>query len=81
MTEPANSYQVGGDHYKRMPVEPWTIIDTWPLEQQVGFYRGNAVKYMMRAGMKGGWVGDLKKAQHYLDKLIGLMEETDNASR
>ena len=37
----ANDYQVGGTHYKDMGVEPWDVIDTWPIEQQVGYHRGN----------------------------------------
>ncbi len=43
----ANEKQVGGVHYKAMGVEPWDVIDTWPLEQRIGFYRGNALKYIM----------------------------------
>jgi hypothetical protein len=22
--------QIGGNHYKRMGVEPWDVVDTWP---------------------------------------------------
>lgn len=65
----ANATQVGGDHYLAMPVQPWAIIDTWPLEQRVGFYRGNALKYLLRAGSKGDAAEDFAKARHYLDKL------------
>ena len=48
----ANDYQVGGTHYKDMGVEPWDVIDTWPIEQQIGYYRGNVLKYTMRMGRK-----------------------------
>ena len=27
----ADDYQIGGNHYKDMPVQPWAVIDTWPL--------------------------------------------------
>jgi hypothetical protein len=39
----ADDYMIGGTHYKAMPIQPWAVIDTWPLEQRVGFYRGNAI--------------------------------------
>ena len=40
-------------------------------EQFAGFLRGNAIKYLARCDDKGG-VEDLKKARHYLDRLIEL---------
>jgi hypothetical protein len=46
------SKQFGGDHYKRMGIEPWDVVDTWPLEQRIGYYRGGALKYTMRMGNK-----------------------------
>ena len=73
----ANDTQVGGSHYKEMRVEPWDIIDSWSLEQAIGFYRGNAIKYMMRMGTKDERVQELKKARHYLDKLIEILEAHD----
>ena len=47
---PVREKQFGGDHYKRMGIEPWDVVDTWPLEQRVGYYRGGALKYTMRMG-------------------------------
>jgi hypothetical protein len=66
-------YQVGGDHYSAAPVQPWDVIDTWPLEQRIGFYRGNALKYIMRAGQKGDAAEDIAKAAHYLAKLSEVL--------
>ena len=66
----ANSKQVGGDHYKKMRVQPWDVIDTLPHAQAIGFYRGNAIKYIMRAGEKGPAKEDYEKAIHYLQKLL-----------
>lgn len=60
----ANSRQVGGAHYKG-EIEPWDAIRIWGL----GFLAGNIIKYVARYKRKGG-VEDLKKARHYLDKLI-----------
>ena len=66
----ANGRQEGGAHYTQMQVQPWQVIDSWPVEQRVGFYRGNALKYIMRMGTKDEQLQEIKKARHYLDKLI-----------
>lgn len=65
---PANDRQEGGDHYQTT-IQPWDAIVAWGL----GFLDGNAVKYLARWRKKGG-VEDLKKARHYLDKLIEVEE-------
>jgi len=70
----ADTRQVGGEHYKAMQVSPWQIIDTWPVEQRVAFYRGNCIKYLLRAGSKGEMVEDLQKAQHYIEKCIEVLD-------
>jgi hypothetical protein len=47
---PVREKQFGGDHYKKMGIEPWDIVDTWPLEQQkIGYYRGGALKISLCA--------------------------------
>lgn len=70
----ANEKQVAGDHYLEMIVEPWDVIDTWPLEQRIGFYRGNALKYIMRCGSKDDRLQEIKKAGHYIEKLIEIIK-------
>lgn len=70
----ANARQIAGDHYKRMDVQPWDVIDYGPREQAIGFYRYNALKYVMRAGEKGEFKEDIAKAQHYLEKLLEILE-------
>jgi len=69
---PASSHQEGGEHYKALVVEPWDVIDSWGHAERIGFYRGNALKYLMRMGAKEGQdpVTEAKKARHYCDKLI-----------
>lgn len=62
---PANETQVGGNHYKIQPIQPWDFIHA----NGIGFLAGNAIKYIARYKLKGG-VEDLKKAQHYITKLI-----------
>lgn len=50
-------------------------MEAWLTEEQfIGFLRGNAIKYLARAGSKGDPVVDYQKARHYLDKLIGVLE-------
>ena len=71
----ANAKQVGGDHYKKMGVEPWDVIDTWPLEQKIGAYRAGALKYLMRMGSKDEEVQEIGKGIHYLEKLTEVLKE------
>jgi hypothetical protein len=73
---PARDRQIGGDHYKRMDVEPWDVVDTWPLEQRIGYYRGGALKYLMRMGSKDESAEEIAKGQHYMEKLLELLIET-----
>ena len=65
--------QAGGDHYVRMSVQPWDVIDTWSIEQQIGFFRGNAIKYLMRMGSKDAQLQEVKKAMHYMEKLVSVL--------
>lgn len=73
----ANNKQIGGDHYIEMAVEPWDVVATWPTEQQIGFYRGNALKYLMRMGAKDNVGIEVGKAMHYLEKLLEVLGEDD----
>ena len=67
--------QIGGDHYKNMGVEPWDVIDTWPLYQRIGAYRAGALKYLMRMGAKDDDVQEIGKGIHYLEKLLEVLKE------
>lgn len=71
----AKDRQVGGDHYKVMGVQPWDVVDTWPREQRIGFYRGNALKYLMRMGSKDESPMEVAKSQHYIQKLLEVLNE------
>lgn len=70
----ANDRQVAGTHYKDMGVEPWDVVDTWPIEQQIGAYRHGALKYLMRMGTKDEQLQEIRKAGHYIEKLIEVLE-------
>jgi hypothetical protein len=67
--------QEGGDHYKRLGVEPWDVYDTWPLEQRVGAYRANCTKYVMRLDQKDTPLLNAKKLAHYAQKLVEVLEQ------
>jgi len=71
----ASSRQVGGDHYKNLGIEPWTVVDTWPLQQRIGYYRGNALKYNMRLGSKDVAQQEALKSAHYSEKLAEVLAE------
>jgi hypothetical protein len=64
MSNPLDT-QIGGDHYKRMKIQPIEFI----LANGIGFCAGNVIKYVCRAPAKGN-VEDLRKARHYLDIMI-----------
>lgn len=65
----------GPDYYRTQPVQPWDVVDTWPIEQRVGFYRGNVLKYVMRAGTKpdAEELREAEKAAHYAAKLVEVL--------
>lgn len=68
----ANDNQIGGTHYiKHGEFQPWDAWWHWKLNA----FQGAIVKYIVRYRDKGG-IQDLKKARHYLDKLIELEEQT-----
>ncbi len=64
------------DYYSpESPYEPLKVIHAWGL----GFCLGNALKYIARAGKKGGeaqHLEDLKKARTYLDWEIARLSES-----
>lgn len=69
----ANDIQVGGQHYKTMPIQPWEVMEAvLTHEEFVGFLKGNVLKYSMRAGRKEG-SDDANKARHYMMKLREVM--------
>lgn len=59
--------QVGGDHYVNKKIQPWDVIQA----NGMGFFDGNALKYLMRHEDKNG-KEDLEKAIHYIEELIRI---------
>lgn len=54
--------QVGGDHYRKLKIQPIEYI----MANQLGYCEGNVVKYITRWKDKGG-VQDLDKAIQYIN--------------
>jgi hypothetical protein len=52
-------------------MQPWDYI----IANNLNYLEGNVVKYVSRWRQKGG-VEDLRKAKHYLEKLIEVETET-----
>lgn len=61
----ATDKQVGGDHYKTLPVQPGHYI----RKNKLGWYEGNIVKYITRHQQKGGRQ-DVEKVIHYAELLL-----------
>ena len=58
-------YQVDGDHYQKMEIQPIDYI----LANKLGFCEGCIVKYISRWRSKGG-VNDLRKIKQFCEFLI-----------
>lgn len=50
-------------------------IECIQVVEHFGFLRGNAIKYLWRAGSKGDTVEDLKKARWYITREIENLEK------
>ena len=70
----ARATQVGGAPYRKMSVQSWDVIDTWPLEQRVGYYRGCALKHIMRLRSNDAGEQEARRAEHYCKKLAETLE-------
>jgi hypothetical protein len=59
--------QEGGDHYKKLAIQPVEYIHA----NGIGYFEGNVIKYVTRWHDKGG-IADLHKAKHYIELLVEL---------
>lgn len=77
MEEKKNDVISNPDHYKLkgLDVEVWDVIKSvLGTVGFLGFYKGNIIKYILRANKKNG-LEDFKKARQYLDWLIEELDE------
>jgi hypothetical protein len=73
----ANAKQISGDHYKKYGnLQPWDVVTHWNM----GYLDGTALKYLARWRDKGG-INDLKKAIHFIEKLIEVTEAEQQAKQ
>jgi hypothetical protein len=63
----ATDTQVGGTHYKDMPIQPVEYIH----KNGLSFLEGNVVKYITRHKTKNG-KADVEKALHYCQLILQL---------
>lgn len=81
MSDIPATYQVGGTHYTDLTVQPWDAMQAWLSPEAFrGFLHGNVIKYLARYGHKEGSDDDLRKAFHYLHKLLSLSDPVDLVS-
>ncbi len=66
----ANDHQVGAEHYGLKDYQHWDIVWQFKLD----YFQGQIIKYVMRWRDKNG-MEDLKKARHFLDKYMELINE------
>jgi hypothetical protein len=66
-------------HYTRGSIEVWDFI----RDQGLNYFRGNAIKYICRAGYKSPHteIEDLKKAIHYLENELSHTPTEDEPER
>ena len=67
----ASARQVGGDHYRKLGIQPWEAMEAWySTEEFLAYLKLTAVAYQARAGHKGPEHEDIEKAHHVLEKWL-----------
>ena len=71
----AKDTQVGGDHYKDLPIQ----VSEYIYSNSFNWYQGNIIKYISRYNLKNNdiklQIQDIQKAIHYAQLLIEKLEE------
>jgi len=62
-------------HYTEHP----SGVECITVTEHMNFCRGNAVKYIWRAGDKGDEIQDLEKARWYIDREISRLKSTSQS--
>lgn len=66
------------DHPAHYTAHPFGV-ECIDVVEHMNFCRGNAIKYIWRAGLKGDAIEDLKKARWYLDREINRLSSPGGA--
>lgn len=70
--EGANARQVGGSHYGLNNLQHWDLVVLFGWD----YFQSQIIKYVMRHKKKNR-VQDLKKAAHFLEKYIEVLEQEE----
>jgi len=62
--------QIGGNHYQHYHIQPYEK----KKKNELTFFQGNVIKYVMRYPYKGG-IQDLQKIIHYCELEIKKMKD------
>lgn len=68
--------QTGGDHYKKLAIQPTAYIQ----KNKLGWCEGNIVKYITRWRDKGG-IQDIDKVIHYAELLKQIVSEEEKPTK
>lgn len=69
----ADSRQIGGNHYKKLGIQPWSYFQAnFTHDQFAAYLRMEIIAYLSRS--KNG-IEDLEKAEHILQKLLEVERE------
>ena len=69
--------QVGGSHYKKFLIQPWTFIRRNALNP----FQANVIKYACRYLNKGKSIEDLNKIKHYCDLEIQHLKDINDSKQ
>lgn len=70
---PKNDQVNHPSHYTKHP----SGVECIQITEHMNFCRGNAIKYIWRAGEKGSEIEDLKKAAWYIQREIKRLEKSN----
>lgn len=63
-------------HYKSGGIEVIDFMEAKMSPEELrGYLKGNVIKYLSRAALKGAETQDYRKAKWYLDRLVGTLTE------
>ena len=76
MSSLANDRQVGGSHYRKGKIQHWDYV----LANDIPYLEAMIIRYVGRWRDKDG-MKDLRKAQHFLEKLIEVNSQPKRRRR
>lgn len=62
------------EHYKKMGIQPFDIVETWELPERVGAYKLQVLKYIMRMPYKEEQLTQAEKALVCCQRLVDTVK-------